>query len=213
MLVKVTNISKKFYLPKFKLSSKDNSFISVIDNLSMDIDSKDFICLVGNNGSGKTTLLKILANLIIQDKGIVERNGKISFVSTNERSFFWRLSVKENLSFFSSLSGNKTSIFDDGLIDILGIDKFLDKSFMNLSSGQKKRVMIARSLISGAEILLFDEITNSLDDASKKQIINFIYEDIFLKKNKAIVWATHDPHEIEKKYNKLLDLNEENKNA
>ena len=73
--------------------------------------------------------------------------------------------------------------------------------------------MIARSLISGAEILLFDEITNSLDDSSRKQIINFIYEEIFLKKNKAIVWATHNPHEIEKKYNKLIDLNKENKNA
>ena len=213
MLIEVNNISKKFDLPKFKLSSKENSFISVIDNFSMDIDSKDFICLVGNNGSGKTTLLKILADLITQDEGSIGRNGKISFVSTNERSFFWRLSVKENLRFFSSLANNKVSILDDDLINILGIDKFLEKRFMNLSSGQKKRVMIARSLISEADIFLFDEITNSLDESSRKQIIDFIYEDIFLKKNKAIVWATHSPHEINNKYNKLVDLNKENRNV
>tara|TARA_Y100000768_G_scaffold223840_1_gene168969 strand:- start:37105 stop:37746 length:642 start_codon:yes stop_codon:yes gene_type:complete len=213
MLIEVNNISKKFDLPKFKLSSKENSFISVIDNFSMDIDSKDFICLVGNNGSGKTTLLKILADLITQDEGSIGRNGKISFVSTNERSFFWRLSVKENLRFFSSLANNKVSILDDDLINILGIDKFLEKRFMNLSSGQKKRVMIARSLISEADIFLFDEITNSLDESSRKQIIDFIYEDIFLKKNKAIVWATHSPHEINNKYNKLIDLNKENRNV
>jgi len=213
MLIEVNNISKKFDLPKFKLSSKENSFISVIDNFSMDIDSKDFICLVGNNGSGKTTLLKILADLITQDEGSIGRNGKISFVSTNERSFFWRLSVKENLRFFSSLANNKVSILDDDLINILGIDKFIEKRFMNLSSGQKKRVMIARSLISEADIFLFDEITNSLDELSRKQIIDFIYEDIFLKKNKAIVWATHNPHEINKKYNKLIDLNKENRDV
>ena len=213
MLIEVNNISKKFDLPKFKLSSKENSFISVIDNFSMDIDSKDFICLVGNNGSGKTTLLKILADLITQDEGSIGRNGKISFVSTNERSFFWRLSVKENLRFFSSLANNKVSILDDDLINILGIDKFLEKRFMNLSSGQKKRVMIARSLISEADIFLFDEITNSLDESSRKQIIDFIYEDIFLKKNKAIVWATHSPHEINNKYKKIVDLNKENRNV
>ena len=213
MLIEVNNISKKFDLPKFKLSSKENSFISVIENFSMDIESKDFICLVGNNGSGKTTLLKILADLIIQDEGSISRNGKISFVSTNERSFFWRLSVKENLRFFSSLTKNKVSILDDDLINILGIDKFLEKRFMNLSSGQKKKVMIARSLISEADIFLFDEITNSLDELSRKQIIDFIHEDIFLKKNKAIVWATHNPHEINKKYNKLIDLNKRNRNA
>ena len=213
MLIEVNNISKKFDLPKFKLSSRENSFVSVIDNFSMDVDLNDFICLVGNNGSGKTTLLKILADLIIQDEGSIGRNGKISFVSTNERSFFWRLSVKENLRFFSSLANNKISILDDDLINILGINKFLEKRFMNLSSGQKKKVMIARSLISEADIFLFDEITNSLDELSRQQIINFIYEDIFLKKNKAIVWATHNPHEIDKKYNKLIDLNKENRNA
>ena len=213
MLVEVKNIYKKFDLPKHKLSSKENSFITVLDGLSMNISSRDFICLVGDNGSGKTTLLKILADLIIQDEGSIHRNGKISFVSTNERSFLWRLSVKENLRFFSSLSGNKVSILDDDLINILGIDKFLEKRFMNLSSGQKKRVMIARSLISESDILLFDEITNSLDELSRKQIIDFIHEDIFLKKNKAIVWATHNPHEIDKKYNKLIDLNTENRNA
>ena len=88
----------------------------VLKNINFEIKKNELLTIVGPNGSGKSTLLKILFNLIQQDSGeICIKNSKqnyidfikdsASLINRNERSFFWRLTVKENINFFNSLLG------------------------------------------------------------------------------------------------------------
>ena len=206
MLVNVKNIYKSFHSNGFMGLFKDKSPVSVIENLSFNVEENDFIKVSGRNGAGKTTLFKMLVDLIKPDQGVIERSGKISYISSNERSFYWRLTVEENLAFFNCIAKNFDKGSQNEVIECLNIADLLKKPFMTLSSGEKKKVIIARSLMNNPDLLLMDEITDSLDKASKINIIEFIYQKIHKEKEISILWSTHHINEIEDISNKTLDL-------
>ena len=115
-----------------------------------------------------------------------------SYISGNERSFFWRLTVFENLEFFSKiygLSGETLKEEIENILSELALSEYANTKFMSLSSGFKKRVSIARALIKKPDMFLFDEITLSLDNTTKKQIISTITDLSANSDNKAIIWA------------------------
>jgi ABC-type multidrug transport system ATPase subunit len=165
----------------------------------------DSIALIGKNGAGKTTLLKILSGLIIQDRGeiVLDRKTKLSCVNTNERSFFWRLSVFENLTFFSSFDKiDKNKIRE--VLQIFSLDKKIDSPYMHLSSGERKKVSIVRSLLKNANLLLFDEATSSLDAISKRIFINTIKSLLDTNFISAVIFSTHSLNEALSLSNKIV---------
>lgn len=202
-MLETKDLSKSYHGPNiFKKGSKENI---VLDKISLKVYPGDSIALIGKNGAGKTTLLKTLSGLIIQDSGeiILDRKTKISSVNTNERSFFWRLSVFENLTFFSSFNKiDKNKIRE--VLQIFSLEKKIDSLYMHLSSGERKKVSIARSLLKDANLLLFDEATSSLDVISKRIFINTIKS--LLDKNiiSAIIFSTHSLNEVLSLSNKIL---------
>ena len=118
--------------------------------------------------------------------------------------FFWRLSVKENLKFFCSLS-NKNSLekIKETLILLDILDK-IDLPFMSLSYGERKKISIARALLNNSKILLLDEITNSLDISAKKIVISTL-KDLLKKSHlQLIIFATHSLDEVISLSNRLL---------
>ena len=165
-MISVKSISKQYK----SFSSKRKIFSNILEDVFFEINKNDVIGLVGHNGSGKTTLLKILFNLIKEDTGEILLNEgagdykkfikeKASLINKNERSFFWRLSVKENINFFNSLlenPGSKTEIQEK--ISFLEIDKLMNKKFGSLSSGEKTKVLILRGLLKNPKLIFFDEI-------------------------------------------------------
>ena len=167
-MISVKSISKQYK----SFSSKRKIFSNILEDVFFEINKNDVIGLVGHNGSGKTTLLKILFNLIKEDTGEILLNEgagdykkfikeKASLINKNERSFFWRLSVKENINFFNSLlenPGSKTEIQEK--ISFLEIDKLMNKKFGSLSSGEKTKVLILRGLLKNPKLIFFDEIMN-----------------------------------------------------
>ena len=125
-------------------------------------------------------------------------------VNSNDRSFFWRLSVKENLKFFCSLS-NKDSLkkIEHTLILLDLFDK-IDLPFMSLSYGERKKISIARALLNDSKILLLDEITSSLDIIAKKIVISTL-KDLLKKKHlQLIIFATHSLDEVVRLSNRFL---------
>ena len=209
------NISKYFYEDSWSsiLTGKKNKKIA-LEALCFDFNQKDCIGVLGKNGSGKSTLLRLLGNIITPDEGTITFNNKeidTSYISGNERSFFWRLTVLENLEFFSKIYGmsnEKIKKDVDNILNKLGLSEFINTKFMSLSSGFKKRVSIARALIKNPDIFLFDEITTSLDKTSKKQIIATINDLRTRRDNKIIMWATHDVDEALNICNKIILLKE-----
>jgi len=211
-LYKITNISKDFIehswlsLLKFKKPFKKKA----LTKINLNVPQSGVIGLYGPNGSGKSTILKIISGLLTQDEGTIdpsiEKLDK-SYVSGNDRSFFWRLSVRQNLLFFGQLHNLKNEELNQKIIklskrfDLLSI---LDNRFMSLSSGNKRKVSIVRALLRDSELILFDEITNSLDNDSKSKVLT----DISKAKanNSLIFWATHDTSELEQIADKVVIL-------
>ena len=192
--------------------------ITVLRNISFEIKETEILGIVGHNGSGKSTLLKILFNLIEQDSGeiFVKNSSKnyidfmrnsASLINRNERSFFWRLTVKENIDFFNSLSSNPSSKSDiQEKIDFMGLSNIVNNKFGTLSSGEKTKALILRGLIKNPKFILFDEVTGSLDIESKSIILEYVKK---INENGAtIIWISHALDEIDSLCDRFLVMKE-----
>ena len=149
-----------------------------IDNVSLRLLQGKALALLGPNGSGKTTLLKLIAGMLLPDSGEVSVEGyntstdgaavrkRIGFLIASERSFYPRLTARENLEFFAALDevprrSRRTRI--DSLIDQVGLATHANTLAMRLSSGMYQKLSIARVLLSQPSMILLDEPTRSLD--------------------------------------------------
>jgi len=205
MKLELKNLYKDFKVRNFlKIEKK-----SVLEDINFTLEDGDILGLLGRNGAGKSTLLKIILGLIHPSKGSVifsdKKDPQFGFASSNPRSFFWRISCRENLIFFGKMLGLTSKEIDesiDKLSDILGILDTLDVPFMLLSSGQMQSINIARSLLKKPDFLLLDEPTTSLDYESSKRIIDATKE--YLKENKIpAIWCSHDHLELNRVSNKF----------
>lgn len=216
-MLKVTQLSKSFSKNSLNFFFKNNKKISILESVSFDAFEGDIIAILGPNGCGKTTLLKMIAGILISDTGFVtDKNGnelnnsKIAMVNSNDRSFFWRLSVRENLRFFCELSNKNSSKKIIEILESLKLLNKIDTPFMFLSYGERKKVSIARALLKDSKILLLDEITNSLDISAKKLVTESIKSLMKEGKIKLILFATHSLDEVMSLSNRLLFI-EKNK--
>lgn len=187
---------------------------TALDNVSLEIEKGDYIGLIGPNGAGKSTLLKTLLGIIAPQKGkiIVEKNVSFGYVPQNyiPESFF-SISVQEvlemgmmRMSFFRKKSEIK--IFSDKLT-VVGLDSsFLKKSFHSLSGGQKQRVIIARSLLTNPNVLLFDEPLSGVDYTTKIQIYELLAH-INKKYKTTIIFVSHEIESVIEKCQRILCLN------
>jgi len=188
MNINVNNLSKKF-----------NNFLAV-DNISFSLDKNKTLGLLGPNGCGKTTTIGMLLGLITPSNGeILINNKNISKSNRNDLlskmnfaspyiELPKKLTVKQNLEVYGRLYGIKdlknrvSEISED-----LNLNNFLNKKTGELSSGQKNRVSLAKSLINKPEILFLDEPTASLDpdigDFVRRYIESYKLNLKFLEKN------------------------------
>lgn len=200
-LIKVDNLNKKFGMTGGH----------AICNLSLSINEGELFCLVGANGAGKTTLIKILCNLITPTSGQIYINGsslladpkkmraKIGLVTGDERSFYWRLTGRENLDFFAALYdiyGKARRAKIEELFELMDI-KDPDKRFQEYPSGIKQRLSIARALLNDPQILFIDELTKGLDPTSARDLRILIKEKLVKEQKKTVFFSTHNLHEVE----------------
>ncbi len=172
----------------------------VLDKVNFNIEDGEFAIVVGSNGAGKTTLIKALLGLVKPVSGSINFNGlKQEFIG------YMPQETKVDSNFPASvfeivLSGtlNKTLFYTkkekklalDNL-KLLGISNLKDKSFQELSGGQRQKVLLARSLCSTEKLLILDEPSNNLDRESKKDLYEIIQE-LNKKHNITIIMITHD---------------------
>jgi len=186
--------------------------VRALDGVSFSVEEGEIMGLLGPNGAGKTTLLKILATLIVPDGGTVSVLGldgaedgkrireRVGFVNTNARSFYWRLSGRDNLAFFGklhNLSGGKLARRLDYLLDLVGMTEKGGARLGTYSSGERQRMAIARALLGDPQVLLMDEATSNLDPIGSRDLLDFIKTELSRRQKKTILWCTHNLTEAE----------------
>lgn len=191
-------------------AEKGEGFTAVSD-LSLDVEQGELFGLLGPNGAGKTTLVKMLCTLIEPTSGTVRIldhdisntgaiRSEVGLAVTDERSFFWRITARQNLKFFAALHGMYGAIADkrvDAVLDTVYLLDRADTRFSDFSTGMKQRMAIARSILHQPRILFLDEPSRSLDPTSTNQLHEMIQE--FMQDQKMTVFLiTHDLIEAEK---------------
>ncbi len=185
--------------------------VQALRGVDLTIREGEIFGLLGPNGAGKTTLLKILSCLVLPDVGTAAIGGYptsreqlvkplIGLVHSDERSFYWRLTGRQNMNFFSTLYEVPREARDarvDELLRKVDMEEAADRPFADYSSGMKQRMSIARALLHDPPILLMDEPTRSLDPAAALSLRRFIQDELSGRDRKTIVLATHNLHEAE----------------
>ena len=198
MFIQVKNLTKKF----------KNSI--AVDKINFHIEQNKTVGLLGPNGCGKTTSIGMMLGLIKPSEGEIiidnknlEKTDRVSILSRMNFASPYvelpkRLTVKQNLEVYGRLYGVKN--LETKINEIskeLDIKNFLEKKTGELSSGQKNRVTLAKSLINDPEILFLDEPTASLDPDIGDYVRSYI--ESYKSKNKiTILLASHNMTEVER---------------
>lgn len=184
--------------------------VKAVDGVNLRVEQGEIFGLLGPNGAGKTTLIKMLCTMIIPTRGEayvdghdIVRNGEsvrksIGLVTGEERSFYWRLSGKENLRFFGTLYGLEIRELKkkiDEIVDLLEMGEYVDRRFDEYSTGMKQHLAIARCLLNDARVLFMDEPTKSLDFHSARKLRRFIKDRIVGQERKTVIFTTHNLQE------------------
>ncbi len=197
-MLRVTGLRKDFLLYRGLSGYFRPERRTVLQDLDLRLEPGQVAAIEGANGSGKTTLLKIIAGLLSPSDGkvVIEAGpGSVGITVADSRSFYWRLTCRQNLSFFGALHDLNPSLIRERVGDLgerFGIGGQLDDPFMTLSSGQMQRLTIIRTLLAEPKLWLLDEVTRSLDDGGRKAVAEEI--KLLRARGGCAIWVGHDRH-------------------
>ena len=211
----LNNISKSY--------NEANKSLSILKNISIDIESGDFIAITGPSGSGKTTLLNIIGLIDSTDEGTIFFNGKdLTRLSSEQKNKFRRdnygfvyqsynllenFNAIENVALPLILNGVKKIEASKKAERVMRAFMIENRSFHfpnSLSGGEQQRVAISRALVSKPKIIIADEPTGNLDNKNSGLVFNYL-KNYVESENMTLIMATHN-EEWASKANKRINL-------
>ena len=189
--------------------------VTAVDELTFDVRAGDIVGLLGGNGAGKTTTISMLLGLLTPSAGALEVLGvdmlrrryevlpRLNF-SSPYVDLPKRLTARENLTVYANLygvadvKGRLAQVAGD-----LGIGAILDRPYGELSSGQKTRISLAKSLLNEPELLLLDEPTASLDPDTADLVRGYL-KDFQVRRGATLLLASHNMAEVERLCDQVL---------
>lgn len=199
-IIETENLSKSF--------KRGSNTLFAVKNVNFTLKEGDFVNIIGRSGSGKSTFLNLLSGLLKPTEGKIFAKGKnISDFSDREISKYRNeiigfvpqslgtlpnLNVLENVSLPYYLFKRDESAYEKAamLLDLMGILHLKDDFAKNLSGGELKRVLIARSMINSPELLILDEPTSDLDKNTTMEIMDLLKK--INSKGTALIIVTHE---------------------
>lgn len=200
---------------------KDFDRFRAVHDVSFAVDQGVVFGLLGPNGAGKTTTLRMLSGLLqptfgssyiagysMQEEQLKARR-ELGFL-TGEMDLYRRLKPKELLRYFGSLYEVPKSELNDRVehyADIFGINEFADRYCEKLSTGQKQRVAIVRTLIHDPKVVILDEPTTGLDIMATEFVLSFI-QRMAHEEGKTVIFSTHHMDEVERLCDKVAIMHQ-----
>lgn len=185
--------------------------VVAVDRVDLAVEEGELFGLLGPNGAGKTTLIKLLCTLIVPTSGTARVNGydlreearikaSVGLVTGDERSFYWRLSGRQNLEFFASLHGlsprqGRRKV--EEVLELMGLKEVADERFQTYSTGMRQRLSLARGLLNDPKVLFLDEPTKSLDPTATRHLHDFIKSELVGRRGVTVFLTTHRLEEAE----------------
>jgi len=195
-----------------------NDYSKVVNKLNLVIQEGDKVVIKGRSGCGKSTICKLLHRMYKPSGGCILINNKNildysvltirkNIIYVGQKENLYGGTIKENLSFYKDLPEDY-----DKVCKICWVDKIVDKksfrydfgidnNFANLSGGEKQRIVLARALLSGGDILILDEALSELDNQTERIIIKNL---IKYYPQKTIIYVTHKNHDH--LFNKVINM-------
>ncbi|EBA17930.1 ABC transporter, ATP-binding protein [Roseobacter sp. SK209-2-6] len=212
MLLKVRNLGKTISGPSGRTT--------ILNGINLDLDAGASLALTGESGSGKSTLLHLIAALDGFDAGEIEVAGnRLSRANEGKRAHLRRtivsvvfqqfniipsLNVQDNIALHAGLGSKSDPAWEHHLIDKLGLRDHLHHFPEQLSGGQQQRVAIGRAMAMRPKLLLADEPTGNLDEASAQSVLDLML-DLVKESETALFLVTHSL-EIAKRLDHQIQL-------
>ena len=215
-MINIKNVTKKFIKTNKK---KERLEFTAVNDLTFDVKEGEILGILGPNGAGKTTLLRMIAGIMIPNKGSItiddltyEKNETdikkmIAYLSGNTK-IYGTISPYELLKMCAEIYDVQSSEIDTIIKEIskiLNMDSFLYNRIEKLSTGQTQRVNISRCLVHNPKYYILDEATSGLDIITSQIILNFIKRE--KEKGKTILYSTHYMEEAENICDMIIMIN------
>ena len=194
MSLVLRNVSKVF----------EDSKEDVLNEINLEIDKGEFVCVVGQSGCGKSTLLNLIAGLEKPTEGEILLNshpvtgpGADRIVMFQEHALFPWLNVIQNVEFGMKLAGVPQNEQEERALTYLrmvGLEEYKNYAIHQLSGGMRQRVALARALTLDSEILLMDEPFSALDKQTSNRLREELQE-IWMKTKRTVLFITHSVEE------------------
>ena len=172
--------------------------VTVVDNLSFQVEEGEVFALLGSNGAGKTTTIKMILGLIRKDSGEIEKKEGLTIGYSPETPFFPPfLTGREALTYYAKIQKiDKTSISNlvGELLEVVGLEDSKTKIKV-YSKGMLQRLALAQALLGNPQLLILDEPTAGLDALGRVEMMQLIGE--LKKQGKTIILNSHILNDIE----------------
>ncbi len=189
----------------------------VLVDVNLDIYKKEIVSIVGPNGGGKTTLLRLILGLLKPKSGTILVNGKQPEESSKKIGYVPQRAHHDNMfpiTVFESVLSGRVKPFgfysksdrikaEEALAEV-GLIDFIKEPFRNLSGGQMQRALIARALVTEAEILMLDEPTSNIDPSAGESLNSLLKK---LNEKMTIILVTHDTGFVANITDRVLCIN------
>jgi NitT/TauT family transport system ATP-binding protein len=178
--------------------------VVALDNINLQVQENEFVCIMGPSGCGKTTILNLIAGFVRPTSGRVEIGGRPvikpgpdrAVVFQDDAVFPW-MTVEENIGFSQRVQGKSEREIKettDRYVELVGLQEFRKAWPKQLSGGMKKRVDLARGYAANPEVLLLDEPFGALDIMTKEYLQEELHK-VWLAAPRTIIFVTHDLEE------------------
>lgn len=194
-----------------KVFQRDSNSVVALDDINLEVEAAEFLCLMGPSGSGKTTLLNIIAGIDRPTSGAVRVLGEDIASISEDRLAAWRnihvgfvfqtfnlipvLTAFENVELpllLTKLSAGERKDHVQAALSLVGLQDRITHYPRQLSGGQEQRVAISRAIVSDPTLIVADEPTGDLDAHSAEEVLDLLSR-LNREFKKTIVMVTHDP--------------------